>query len=321
MKSFLSSVIILSAAFFLSLAIGSVSIPVNELFSPAYKDIIWEFRIPKAITALLAGIALSVSGLLMQALFHNPLADPFVLGINAGGSLGAAIAVSSAAWLHILPRQISMIGGAWVGSAIAMLIILAMTKRVRDSGSLLIVGVMLGYIASALVSILIHFSRAEQVQGYVSWSFGTFSGVGWDRIALFSIPIAIVVFACFFITKPLNSLLLGENSARLLGVNVSSLRFFAIVFTAALSGSVTAFCGPIAFIGLAVPHICRSISRSGDHAKLLPLCIVVGGTLALLADLMTHVGGRGAVLPLNAVTSLIGAPFVIHALVYFRKRV
>ncbi|MCL2767725.1 MAG: iron ABC transporter permease, partial [Synergistaceae bacterium] len=136
----------------------------------------------------------------------------------------------------------------------------------------------------------------------------------------FSIPITIIVIACFFIAKPLNSLLLGENSARLLGVNVSSLRIYVIVITAALSGSVTAFCGPIAFIGLAVPHICRSISRSGDHSKLLPLCIVVGGSLALLADLLTHVGGGGAVLPLNAVTSLIGAPFVIHALVYFRKR-
>jgi len=319
MKLFFSSLIVLSAAFFMSLAIGSVSIPINELFSPAYQEIILKFRLPKAITALLAGIALSVSGLLMQALFHNPLADPFVLGINAGGSLGAAIAV--AGLFNILPRQISMIGGAWLGSAVSMLIILAMTKRVRDSGSLLIVGVMLGYIASALVSMLIHFSRAEHVQGYISWSFGTFSGVGWDRIPLFSIPILIIVIACFFITKPLNSLLLGENSARLLGVNVSSLRLYVIIFTAALSGTVTAFCGPIAFIGLAVPHICRSISRSGDHAKLLPLCIVVGGALALLADLLTHAGGRGAILPLNAVTSLVGAPFVIHALVYFRKRV
>jgi iron complex transport system permease protein len=320
MKLFLSGLIILSVAFFLSLAVGSVNIPIAELFSPAYKEIILEFRLPKAITALLAGIALSVSGLLMQALFHNPLADPFVLGINAGGSLGAAIAISSTAFLHILPRQISMIGGAWVGSAASMFIILTMAKRVRDSGSLLIIGVMLGYIASSLVSILIHFSRAEHVQGYVSWSFGTFSGVGWDRIALFSIPIILIVIACFFITKPLNSLLLGENSARLLGVNVLSLRFYTIIFTAALSGTVTAFCGPIAFIGLAVPHICRSASHSGDHAKLLPLCIVVGGTLALLADLLTHIGGAGAVLPLNAVTSLIGAPFVINALIYFRKR-
>ena len=319
MKLFLSSLIILSAAFFLSLASGSVNIPVSEMFSPVYKDIILEFRLPKAITALSAGIALSVSGLLMQTLFHNPLADPFVLGINAGGSLGVAIAVSSTGFLRIFPRQISMIGGAWMGSAVSMFIILAMTRRVRDSGSLLIIGVMLGYIASSLVSILIHFSRAEQVQGYVTWSFGTFSGVGWDRIALFSIPTTIIVIACFFITKPLNSLLLGENSARLLGVNVSSLRFFTIAFTAALSGSVTAFCGPIAFIGLAVPHICRSVSRSGDHAKLLPLCIVVGGTLALLADILTQTGG-GAVLPLNAVTSLVGAPFVIHALVYFRRR-
>jgi len=321
MKLFLLCLFILSSAFFLSLAIGSVYIPINELFSPVYQEIILKFRLPKAITALLAGIALSVSGLLMQALFHNPLADPFVLGINAGGSLGAAIAVSTVGFTQIFPRQISMIGGAWLGSAVSMLIILAMTKRVRDSGSLLIVGVMLGYIASALVSILIHFSRAEHVQGYISWSFGTFSGVGWDRIALFSIPIITIVIACFSITKPLNSLLLGENSARLLGVNVSSLRFCTIIFTAALSGTVTAFCGPIAFIGLAVPHICRSVSRSGDHARLLPLCIVVGGTLALLADLLTHAGGGGAILPLNAVTSLVGAPFVIHALVYFRKRV
>ncbi|MCL1941551.1 MAG: iron ABC transporter permease [Synergistaceae bacterium] len=318
MKLFFTGLIILSVAFFASLAIGSVNIPIDELFSPAYREIILEFRLPKAITALLAGIALSVSGLLMQALFHNPLADPFVLGINSGGSLGAAIAV--AGFLNIFPRQVSMIGGAWLGSAVSMLVILAATKRVRDSGSLLIVGVMLGYIASSLVSILMHFSRAEHVQGYVSWGFGTFSGVGWDRIALFSIPIIIIAAACFFITKPLNSLLLGENSARLLGVNVTSLRLQVIVFTAALSGSVTAFCGPIAFIGLAVPHICRSVSRSGDHAKLLPLCIVTGGALALIADLLTHAGGGGAVLPLNAVTSLVGAPFVIHALVYFRKR-
>lgn len=289
----------LTLAFALSLAVGSAGF---------HEQIIFHFRLPKSLTALFAGAALSVSGLLMQALFRNPLADPFVLGINAGGSLGAALMIL------IGLRELGIVGGAWLGSAFSMLLVLYAARRVRDSGSLLVIGVMIGYIVSALVSVMINFSRAERVQGFVVWSFGSFSGVGWDRLAILAPVIIFALGGCLFLSKPLNAMLLGENSARSLGVDVRKIRFISISLTAILSGTVTAFCGPVAFIGLAVPHLCRTFSRSGDHAKLLPLCIVVGGALALLAESATQSG-----LPLNSVTSIIGAPFVIHALVSSRR--
>lgn len=316
MKSFF---LMLFITFLIDISVGSADFSVWKLFSPEFHNIIIHFRLPKAITALLAGCALSVSGLLMQALFRNPLADPFVLGINAGGSLGAAAVVLTGIFSSPLLRYLGLVGGAWVGSALSMLLVLAAARRVRDSGSLLVVGVMIGYLVSALVSVMMHFSRAESVQGFVAWSFGSFSGVGWDRLAILSPIIIIAILLSFPLAKPLNAMLLGESSAASLGVNVQRVRFISIALTAVLSGTVTAFCGPVAFIGIAVPHLCRSISKSGDHAKLLPLCIIGGGILAMLADMATQIGA-GA-LPLNAVTSMIGAPFVIHALLSSRKRV
>lgn len=256
----------------------------------------------------------------MQALFRNPLADPFVLGINAGASFGAALAVLTGVISVPILGSFGIVGGAWFGAAVSMLLVLAAARRVRDSGSLLVVGVMIGYLVSALVGVMMHFSRAERVQSFVVWSFGTFSGVSWDRLAIIAPIIIVGIGACFPLAKPLNAMLLGENSAASLGVNVRVVRFFSIALVAILSGTVTAFCGPVAFIGLAVPHLCRTLSRCGDHLKLLPLCIFGGASLALIAEIATQLGGA-SVLPLNAVTSVIGAPFVIHALVYSRRGV
>lgn len=318
---------LLVAAFLLSLAIGSVTIPLDEIVRvllggqasrDAWTNIILKFRLPKAVTALLAGAALGVGGLQMQTLFRNPLADPYVLGISSGASLGVALVVLSIGTTGIilfggvnLLADVSLAVAASLGSAAVLGIVLLVARRVTSSVTLLILGLMFGYAVSALVSLLLYFSIAERIQTYLNWTFGSFGGVTWSQMVVFAPAILIGLGLAFLLAKPLNALLLGETYARSMGMNVPRARRLIIVSTALLAGSVTAFCGPIGFLGIAVPHICRSLLNTSDHRVLIPATILLGGGVALLADLIAQAPGSQVVLPLNAVTALIGAPVVI----------
>jgi len=319
--------VFLLIAFALSLSLGSVRIPMGEIVSvllggdgtrSAWATIVHTIRLPKALTAMLAGAALSVSGLQMQTLFRNPLADPFVLGINAGASLGVAIvvlafgSVGSAllAGLGVL-GDLSLAFAASLGSAVVLGCVLLVSRKVQSVMTLLILGLMFGYATSAFVSVLLYFSIPEQIQSFIIWTFGSFGGVTWRQMIVLAPAVGVGLVLAFLTMKPLNALLLGENYAQSMGVPVKRVRILTLAGASVLAGVTTAFCGPIAFLGLAVPHLCRSLLNSSDHRLLMPAVTLLGATLALLADLIARLPGTSATLPLNAVTSLIGAPVVI----------
>lgn len=314
-------------AFLLSLCLGSVSIPLEQVLRillyqeaerKSWVTIIYNFRLPKALTAALAGAALGVSGLQMQTLFRNPLADPFVLGISSGASLGVAIVVLSVgaantALLAVagLLGNVSLVVAASLGAGIVMVIILTLAQRVRSSITLLILGLMIGYVTSAVVSLLLYFSIAERIQAYIAWSFGNFGGVTWGQMQVLAPTIGIGLILALLLTKALNALLLGEAYARSMGMDIQLARCGIVLSSSVLAGTITAFCGPIAFLGIAIPHLCRALFRTADHRILLPACIWVGATIALLGDLIAQVPGYSIVLPLNAITALFGAPIVM----------
>ena len=313
--------------FVLSLSLGSVHIPFvdilailagKETATPAWATIVHTIRLPRTITAVLAGAALSVGGLQMQTLFRNPLADPFVLGINAGASLGVAIVVLAVgtasgaliAGLGIL-GDLSLAAAASLGAGTVLGCVLLVSRKVQSAMTLLILGLMFGYATGAFVSILIYFSVPEQIQSYIIWTFGSFGGVSWKQIPVLGSVVALGLLVGFLCIKPLNALLLGENYARSMGLNVKRVRIYILISASMLAGATTAFCGPIAFLGLAVPHLCRSLLHTSDHRALMPAVICMGATLALFADLIGRLPGSQMVLPLNAVTSILGAPIVI----------
>ncbi len=318
---------LLIGAFLLSLAIGSVAIPLDEIVRvllggeasrDAWANIILKFRLPKAVTAMLAGAALGIGGLQMQTLFRNPLADPFVLGISSGAGLGVALVVLSVGTTGIILlggvnilADVSLAFAASLGSAAVLGIVLLVARRVTSSVTLLILGLMFGYGVSALVSLLLYFSIAERIQTYLNWTFGSFGGVTWSQMAVFAPAVLIGLGLAFLLAKSLNALLLGETYARSMGMNVGRTRRLIIASTSLLAGSVTAFCGPIGFLGIAVPHICRSLFNTSDHRILIPATILMGGIVALVADLIAQAPGTQIVLPLNSITALIGAPVVI----------
>ncbi|MEA5466249.1 iron ABC transporter permease [Leptothoe sp. PORK10 BA2] len=305
--------------FLISLALGSVSIPPSEVLTvllggtatkPAWQEIILNFRLPRALTAMAAGSALGISGLQLQALFRNPLAGPSVLGINAGASLGAALVVLTGGGAGVL-GQLSVVGAASGGAAIAMILVLLMARQVRSSLALLIFGLMLGYITNAIVIILLHFSRLEQTLAYLSWTFGSFNGVTWQQMPILLSVVCIGLVIAQLSCKPLNLLLLGEEQAMSLGLSVTVVRCYLIFSASLLAGSITAFCGPIAFLGLAVPHLGRSLFRTQDHRLLVPVVVLLGAILALAANSIAQMPGSQTVLPLNAVLALLGAPVLI----------
>jgi iron complex transport system permease protein len=326
---------LLVTAFLLSLAIGSVNIPLEDIVKvllgrdatkKAWTDIVLKFRLPKALTAALAGAALSVSGLQMQTLFRNPLAGPYVLGISSGASLGVAIVVLGVgAGTGALLSGTSLLGdfglafAAIAGAAGVMVIVLLVARRVHNSITLLILGLMFGYATSATVSLLLYFSITERIQAYLNWTFGSFSQVTWGQMQVFGLAVVFGLVIGHAIAKPLNALLLGETYARSMGLNVRRARAWIIVSTAILAGAVTAFCGPIGFLGIAVPHLCRSLFNTSDHRVLVPACTMLGAAAALIADLIAHVPGSEVVLPLNAVTALVGAPVVIWVILRQRN--
>jgi cobalamin transport system permease protein len=314
-------------AFLLVLLMGSVRIPLSDIIAvlmggeaskSSWTTIILQFRLPKATTAILAGAALGISGLMMQTFFRNPLAGPFILGVSSGASLGVALVVltigtvggATIAGLGLL-GDFALAFAAGIGAGMTMLIVLSIAHRIRNSMTLLILGLMFGYFTSAVVSMLLYFSIPERIQTYIQWTFGTFGGTTWNQLLIFAPLVIIGLVAAFAMSKTLNALLLGETYARSMGLNVQRARIAIISLTAILAGAVTAFCGPIGFIGIAVPHLCRTLLGTSDHRALIPATILMGGIVALLAALISELPGSQIVLPLNAVTSLIGAPIVM----------
>jgi len=321
--------------FLLSISLGSVSIPFDQVITVltggeaerrSWTNIVLKFRLPKATTAALAGSALGVSGLLMQTFFRNPLAGPFVLGISSGASLGVALVVLSTGTVggtllagFGLTGDFMLAGAAGLGAGATMLLVLLAASRVQSSMTLLILGLMLGYLVSACVSLLLYFAIPERIQAYINWTFGSFAGVTWDQMPILAGMVGIGLVIALGLSKSLNALLLGEGYARSLGLNVGFTRLAIMVSTALLAGSVTAFCGPIGFIGIAVPHLCRTIFNTSDHRILLPATILMGAIVALIAALLAEVPGYNVILPLNAVTAMIGAPVVIIVLLSQRN--
>ncbi|WP_421876012.1 iron chelate uptake ABC transporter family permease subunit [Marinoscillum sp.] len=316
-----------------NLALGSVAIDWNALLSFTFSGttgneswdlILLNFRLPKALTALLVGSALSVSGLQMQTLFRNPLAGPYVLGISSGAGLGVAIAIFLGFYLGGF-LELSGIGRSWLlvaaaglGSLSVLLVISLAATKIKDSVTLLIIGLMFGAAAGAFVSILQFFSQAENIQAYVIWSFGSLGSLSWTELTVFIPIILLGLMMSVLLSKPLNTLLLGENYAISLGLNLKRTRLLIIINTAILAGTVTAFCGPIAFFGIALPHLTRMLFNTSNHLFLTPLVILFGGSLMLVFDLIAQLPGIETTLPINAVTALFGAPFVIYILL--RKR-
>lgn len=317
----------------LSLYLGSVKIPLVDVLksifgldieNSTWQYIILEYRLPKSLTAILIGSGLSLSGLLMQTLFRNPLAGPYVLGLSSGASLGVAILVMGTGLFggilgSVFFSKWSIIIAASLGSLMVMLAVLATAKKVKDTMTLLIIGLMVASLTSAVVSVLAYFSNAEQLQMYIFWSFGSLGNLNWMEVGLLSICWLIGIILSIFSIKNLNALLLGENYAKSMGVNLSKNRLFIIISTSILAGSATAFAGPIAFIGLAVPHLVRQLVKTNDHLILLPSVLIAGAIVMLICDIISQLPGSDLTLPINAVTSIFGAPIVIWLLVRKQK--
>ena len=320
------------ALFCMDIMLGSVAIPFKEVFrivttgeseNRAWLFIIEKIRLPKAITAILAGCGLSVSGLQMQTLFRNPLAGPSELGITAGAGLGVAAVMlaggSSASMYAISQLGISgswlIIGMASLGSACVLALILLIAGRIRDNVILLIVGVMIGTITLSIISIWQYFSQPEQLQEYIMWTFGSLGGVtGYHLYVLAGVVMGGLLLA-FASSKSLNALLLGENYARSMGLTVGRTRLLIMLSTSLLTGSVTAFCGPVGFVGIAIPHITRSLLGTSNHRVLIPATCITGTVLLLLCDIIAQLPGTQTVIPINIVTSLLGAPVVIWIII------
>ncbi len=325
-----ASVLVLVALLTLDLVLGSVRIPMRDVLQSllGYTDntlaqsIVSNYRLPKAITAILAGAALSVSGLLMQTIFRNPLAGPYVLGISSGASLGVALVVlgSSALGLGFWVGQLGVVLAAMMGAMLVLLLILAVSMRIRDIMTILILGMMFGSAASAITSILQFFSDESSLKSYVLWTMGSVSGVSGDRLTLFAIIIAVGTVLALLLARPLNVLNLGENYAKTLGYNVISIRFLAFLSTSLLAGAAAAFCGPIGFIGLAVPHIVKISLRTSNHTALLPATLITGGNMLLLCDLLAQLPGSDLVFPINSMAALMGIPVVIYV-IFKNKRI
>lgn len=332
-KHFSALSIVLVVVFFGNISLGSVAIPFKEVAKALfYLDtekaswafIIQDYRLPKALTAIMVGAGLSVCGLLMQTLFRNPLAGPFVLGVSSGASLGVAIlimgatGISGALGLFLISKW-GLVLAAGLGSVLVMLAVLAVTVRVKDTMAILIIGLMFGSVTAAVVGVLAYFSPAEQLQQYIFWSFGSLGNNSWEGMMVLTICFLLGIFMSILTIKPLNALLLGENYAKSQGLRIAKSRMLILIATCIMAGAITAFAGPIAFIGLAVPHITRQIFTTANHKVLIPAVLLSGAVLMLICDSIAQVPFTDYTLPINAVTSMVGAPVVIWLLVRKRK--
>jgi iron complex transport system permease protein len=315
--------LLLICFFVLDIFLGSVSLRIVDVLKAVFQNpdsetgtIILKFRLPKAITALIVGMALSISGLQMQTLFRNPLAGPYVLGVSSGASLGVAIVILgfsgiiTTANLQNLGNWI-LVASAWAGAGAVMLLILFISARIRDIMTILILGIMLASGISAIVSIMQYFSNETMLKAYVIWTMGSLGNLSAGQLKVLIISVTAGVFLSIVSIKMLNALLLGESYAASIGLNVRLSRIVIFTCTSVLAGSVTAFCGPIGFIGIAVPHIARNLFRTSDHIILVPGSLLIGGIIMLLSDLISQLPGSESVLPVNSVTSLIGIPVII----------
>lgn len=319
-KKFLFLLLLLLALSYCDILFGSAHLPFHEVWDvltgnsedPVYREIILNHRLPKALTAILAGASLSVAGVLMQTLFRNPLAGPDVLGITSGASLGVAILTMSAS---VLPFYLlsgwGQIAAAVAGAILILLLVVAASLKVHQTVSLLIIGMMFGYFAGAIVSILQHASNPDTLKLFITWTFGSLSAVNWTYMSVM-VPITLLgTGIAMLMQKRLNALLLGENYATGLGVSVFHTRLWIILSTALLAATSTAFTGPIAFIGVTVPHIARGIFRTSNHRVILPAALLCGASILLACDLISQLPGQQGTLPINSVTALFGAPIII----------
>ncbi|MEE0952084.1 MAG: iron ABC transporter permease [Paludibacteraceae bacterium] len=283
--------------------------PFGSSLSALEKQILIDIRLPKALTAIIAGIALSIAGLMMQTLFRNPLAGPYTLGISSGATLGVALITMCSILLTTMHTALLLPFAACIGATLVLLLVVAVSKRVTSNVSLLIVGMMFGSIASALVNVLQNFSNPDSLKLFIVWTLGSLHSVGWsDMPFLLSVVIAgLIIVLC--VLKPLNGLLLGEDYARGLGINIGRTRLLIVLATGLLAGGITAFCGPIAFIGVAVPHIARGILKSSNHRYTIPLSALIGACLLLACDILCSLATSP--LPISTVSALFGAPIII----------
>ena len=314
--------------FVVSLLIGSVSIPVSETFriligeesvKPSWQYIVIESRLPQAVTAMLCGASLAVCGLILQTAFRNPLAGPSIFGVNSGAGLGVALVMlffggSVSAGTVSIGGFMAVLLAAFAGAMCVMALIFFFSTLVRSHVMLLIVGIMIGYMAGSAISLLNFFATDEGVKSYMVWGMGSFGGVSLKMLPTFSVITLITLAVSLALVKPLNALVLGDRYAENLGVNIIRVRNWLLLVTGVLTAVITAFCGPVAFIGLAVPHIARLVLGTDNHRVLLPATILTGSAVALLCNILTVLPGEGGIIPLNAITPLIGAPVVIYVI-------
>lgn len=320
--------LLLLIVFLTDIAVGSVSIPLRSVVdiivsgkadNDAWTYIIDQIRIPKAITAVIVGCGLPVSGLQMQTLFRNPLASPSILGVTAGADLGVAlIMLSSGSVTTIYAIKELGISGSWLvllaaslGAALIMFLIITISARIRDNVVMLVIGVMISNITISIISIWQYFSAPEQLKDYLLWTFGSLGGTSGSQLYLLAAVVAVGLFIAFASSKVLDTLLLGEHYARTMGLTVNRTRWLIIGSTSLMAGSITAFCGPISFIGIAIPHLARSLFNTSDHRTLIPACCLMGTSLMLGCDIIAQLPGSNTVLPINVITALVGSPVVI----------
>lgn len=321
------------AAIITNISLGSVDIPFKDVFKTltgglqsedTWSYIIFNYRLPKAITAVMVGSGLAIGGLLMQTLFRNPLAGPYVLGISSGASLGVAIlilgsSILGGSFLAFSQSNILLTLAASLGSFLVLFAVMLVARKVKNTMSILIIGLMFGSITTASISVLAYFSSAENLQQYLFWSFGSLGNLSWNEILIFFIVYIIGLIMVIPSIKPLNSLLLGENYAKSLGTNFNKTKNLILVATSLLTGVITAFSGPIAFIGLATPHITKLVFHTSNHKVLLPAVAFFGAIIMLLSDTIAQLPNSEYTLPINAITSIFGAPVVIWLLLRKKK--
>ena len=325
----IAGVALLLLLFFANIFLGSVNIPFTAVAdilaggdggNEGWRLIVVEMRMPQAVTALLAGMSLAVAGLLLQTLFNNPLAGPEVLGINSGAGLGVAVVMLLLQGATGVGGFVAALTGAFLGALLIIAVVLFLSHLLASNVYLLITGLAISYLASSVVSVLNYFSTAEGVHSYLIWGMGGFGGVSVDMLPLYSVVLLPMIIAALLLVKPLNVILLGDVYARNLGVNTKRLRAAMLLIVGVITATVTAFCGPVAFIGLAVPHMARLVANTANHKVLVPVTLLVGGSVALVCNLLCQLPGESGLLPLSAVTSLIGAPVIIYVVLKERYR-
>lgn len=334
MKKYFLGGLLLIALFLVSLIVGAVDVPVGDVFRilgsaigmtstseglGVSSYIVLNSRLPQAVTAMFCGASLAVSGLMLQTAFRNPLAGPSIFGINSGASLGVALVMlllggSITAGSFTLSGFAAILFAAFVGAMLVMALILFFSTLVKNNVMLLIIGIMIGYLATSAISLLNFFATDAGVQSYMVWGLGNFGGVTINQLPVFVIVSILGLLASVALIKPLNALLLGEQYAENLGINTRRVRFYLLLVTGILTAITTAFCGPVAFIGLAVPHIARMVIGTENHRQLLPSTILMGGIVALVCNIISVLPGDAGIIPLNAVTPLIGAPVIIYVI-------